>query len=457
MKRIEKDIVIIGAGLTGLTTAFYLKKQGRNVLILEQQDRAGGQIHTFREQGFIYESGPNTGAVSHPEVAELFQLLEPDCEIEIAREEAKRRLIWKGDCFHELPNSLLGGLTTPLFSFYDKFRILGEPFRKKGTDPDEPVGELARRRLGKSYLDYAVDPFISGVYAGDPMQLATRFALPKLYTLEQQYGGFIKGAVAKAREPKTERDRLATKKVFSVKNGLGNLTAALAKHIGEERILLSVKDIRIQPGPEGWKTVCSLPSGQLDILSRQVITTTGGYSLPALLPFISTEEWQPVTNLQYAPVVQVSVGIKDMEDLSFNAFGGLIPSCEKKDVLGILFPAVCFSGRAPEGGALFSFFLGGVRHPEFLSLTDPEIMDLVRRECVSLLKFPQVKDPDLIRIFRHFRAIPQYKKDSGERLEKIRQLENQYPGLILAGNIRDGIGMADRIRQATIISQTLCK
>ena len=136
------DVVIIGAGLTGLTAAFYLHKKGKKVAVIEQNNRIGGQIETFKEEGFTFEKGPNTGVVSYPEVAELFQDLAPLCQLETAKEESKRRLIWKGSQFHEIPSSMLGGLLTPLFSFTDKFRILGEPFRQKGTDPDESVANL---------------------------------------------------------------------------------------------------------------------------------------------------------------------------------------------------------------------------------------------------------------------------------------------------------------------------
>ena len=99
----KHDIVVIGAGLTGLTTAFNLKKKGRDVLVLEKQNRIGGQIRTYTEDGFTFESGPNTGVVSFPEVAELFQNLDGSCQLEIARESSKRRLIWKGNKFHALP------------------------------------------------------------------------------------------------------------------------------------------------------------------------------------------------------------------------------------------------------------------------------------------------------------------------------------------------------------------
>ena len=455
MEHRSTDILIIGAGLTGLTTGFWLTRAGKNIHILEKSDRVGGQIHTFREKDFVYESGPNTGVGSYPEVAELFAALSPACKLETAREESKRRLIWKGDRFRALPSGLFSAITTPLFTLGDKFRILGEPLRAKGNNPDESVGELAARRLGQSFLHYAVDPFLSGVYAGDPMKLVTRYALPKLYNLEQQYGGFIRGTIAKARQPKTSRDRLATKKVFSATGGLDRLTGALADAIGAGQITLSAANVTIRPYTDKWIATYSTAEGEQTIIARQVVTTTGAYTLPGLLPFIPEEKMDRISNLHYAPVVQASVGFRNTGGLRFDAFGGLVPSCEKKDVLGILFPSACFAGRAPEGGALFSFFIGGVKHAGLTDWPDEELKALIRHELHAMLKFPEETEPDMIRIFRHKHAIPQYEQSSGARFETIDELQARYPGLTLAGNIKGGIGMADRIRQATEIANHL--
>ena len=446
----QHEIVVIGAGLTGLSTAFHLHRQGRDVVILEKADRVGGQIHTYHENGFTFESGPNTGVVSFPEVAELFQLLEGSCQLEIARESSKRRLIWKGDRFHELPSSPVSAITTPLFRLSDKFRILGEPWRKKGTDPDEPVGALAARRLGKSFYEYAVDPFVSGVYAGDPMKLTTRYALPKLYNLEANYGSFIRGAIAKAKEPKTDRDRLATKKVFSAVGGLQRLVEALSKDL---RIITSANNLKVIPTADGqWS--CTY-NGTEEIVSRKVVTTVGAYALPALLPFIPEAQMQKMSNLFYAPIIQVILGVKNARGLDFPAFGGLVPSKEQKRVLGILFPSSCFEQRCPEGGALYSYFIGGARHTDYLQKSDDEIREITLEAFHSMLKYPADMQPDLLRIFRHEHAIPQYWSDSGERFATIEALQQQYPGLILAGNMRDGIGMGNRIHQGATIASSI--
>ena len=449
----ETEIIIIGAGLTGLTTAYTLARRGRQVTVLERMEVSGGQIQTHSEGGFVFESGPNTGTISNPEVAELMADLEQTsggkCRLETAPDASKRRLIWKGDRFHDLPSDPVSAVTTPLFTMADKFRILGEPWRKRGTDPNESVGALARRRLGKSFVDYAVDPFLSGVYAGNPDTLITRYALPKLYHLEQNYGSFIRGSIAKMKEPKTDRDRLATKQVFSAVGGLGQITHAMADYLGPQRLLLGVREVRMQPTEDGWDVSYINKEGeQQEIKSRQVITTCGAYCLPELLPFVDDSTMRQLNNLHYAPVVEVCVGVRNTWGGDYQAFGGLVPSCEQKQVLGILFPSACFTGRAPEGGALFSYFIGGVKQAELLDKSDEELTALVERYFHSMLKFPAQAKPDLIRIFRHQRAIPQYEITSGERLEAIERLQRDYQGLTIAGNLRDGIGMAHRIKQA---------
>ncbi|MBP5778209.1 MAG: protoporphyrinogen oxidase [Prevotella sp.] len=456
----KTDIVVIGAGLTGLTTAYQLARKGRQVMVVERMDVPGGQIQTHTEGDFVFESGPNTGTISYPEVAELMADLEKisngKCRLETAPDASKRRLIWKGNRFHELPSGPVSAITTPLFTFSDKLRILGEPWRKKGDDPNESVGSLARRRLGRSFVDYAVNPFLSGVYAGNPDKLVTRYALPKLYHLEQDYGSFIRGAIAKAKEPKTDRDRLATKKVFSAVGGLSQITHTMADYLGSERLVLGAQQVHAIPTDDGWLVSYLNKKGEdKQIDCHQVVTTCGAYALPKVLPFIDDDTMRQVNNLKYAPVVEVSVGVKDALGGDYQAFGGLVPGCENKQVLGILFPSACFSGRAPEGGALFTYFIGGVNHAELVDKTDDELTALVEEYFHTMLKFPVHAKPDLIRIFRHRHAIPQYELSSGERFGTVEQLQTKYKGLTIAGNLRDGIGMAHRIKQATDIANTL--
>ena len=146
MEIIQKDIVIIGAGLTGLTMAFYLKKAGLSVVLIEKANRTGGVIQSHNENGFLFESGPNTGVLSHPEVAELFEDLNGKCVLITANPEAKKRFIWKGSKWRAIPSGPISAITTPLFKLKDKFKVLGEPWRKPGTNPMENLSDFVKRR-----------------------------------------------------------------------------------------------------------------------------------------------------------------------------------------------------------------------------------------------------------------------------------------------------------------------
>ena len=457
----QLDVLIIGAGLTGLTTAYHLRQAGLSLHLIDQADRTGGVIHTHHEGGFTYEAGPTTGILSHPAVARLSEAF-PQL-LYTASHEAERRLILKSlggkgqrQTFLPLPSSPLSGLRTPLFTLWDKLRILGEPFRRKGTEPDESVAELVVRRLGRSFLDYAVDPFISGIYAGDPHCLVTRYALPKLYALEQEHGSFIRGALAKARAPKDAEARSVTKEIFSSRGGLTTLTEALTEAIGREHFTLSATGAELHPEEGGGWIVRFTEGGQpRELSARHVITTIPAPSLPALLPFLSAEDLTPITSLRYAPIVQVAWGMRSVSLPHFYAFGGLVPSREDDELLGILHPSACFPDRAPRGGTLLSIFLGGMRSPGLIDRSDEEIRQLVTERMNRLLGIDT--PPDLFHIFRHPLAIPQYEASTGARYERIARLESQYPGLHLAGGLRDGIGIPDRIKQGEALARLISR
>ncbi|TKG93350.1 protoporphyrinogen oxidase [Puteibacter caeruleilacunae] len=447
----KNQVVVIGAGLTGLTTAFYLKKAGVDVVVLEKKEQPGGVIQTHHENGFVFESGPNTGVLGSPEAAELMEDLKEHCTLEIANPEAKRRLILKHGKWHDIPSGLIGGITTPLFSWYDKFRLLGEPFRKPGTNPHESLADLVKRRMGQSFLDYAIDPFILGVYAGDPSLLVPKYALPKLYNLEQDFGSFVGGAVKKSRMPKTDREKKATRDVFSVEGGLTNMINALVKEIGEDCIQCNCQDLTVEYIDANNYRV---KTGDTSIETPYVVTTSGAHTLPSMLNFIEPSMMDKIANLKYARVIEAAIGFNDWQGGDIKAFGGLIPFKENRDILGVLFMNSFLKNRAPEKGALLTVFMGGVRKEELANANDEEAREIIGRELTDLMKLPEFK-PDLFKLVRYDYAIPQYGADSGMRFATVEQLEQQYQGLIIAGNLRDGIGMADRIKQGRTIAAEL--
>ncbi len=442
----KKPIAIIGAGLTGLTLGYFLKKKGIPIKIYEKSNHIGGVIKSFNHEGFIYEQGPNSGTLSNIETVQLLEALQADIEVELADELAKKRLIWKNNQWEALPDGLISAVKTPLFTFKDKLNVLKEPFQAKGNNPNENIADMVRRRLGQSFLDYAVDPFISGIYAGDPEYLVTRFALPKLYDLEQTYGSFIKGAIQKAKEPKTIADKKVTKQIFSIKGGLEELVKALIKHIGEQNILTGQTSLNIQHTEQQFKI-----NNQI---YHNVVSTVRADQLAAIFPFIEPNLLNPIQNLKYAPVVEIGLGFRQWKGMDIKAFGGLVPGKEQRNILGLLFMSTIFKNRAPKQGALFTLFIGGAKRPELTQLNQNELLKLIGNDFMDMMAIKEF-NPDLIHIKSYSKAIAQYGTDSNKRLESIEQIQKKYPGLILAGNIRDGVGMADRIKQAKNIANDL--
>ncbi|MDP4271113.1 MAG: protoporphyrinogen oxidase [Bacteroidota bacterium] len=452
------DIAVIGAGLTGLTTAHYLNKTEKNFRVIERKEVVGGDIQTGHENGFTFEQGPSTGVMSNEYVAELFEDLKGLCELERPTDAVnKRYVLYKGK-WEALPSGLMGGVKTPLFTWKDKFRLLGEPFRKPGANPNETLSELVLRRMGKSFLNYAIDPFIIGVYAGDPGYLVPRFALPKLYNLEQNYGSFIGGSVKmmleKAKtEPKTDKTKKEKNRIFSVKGGLSNFMQALYQSAGTENFSLGVIGLTIIPENGKYHITGKNADGSIfELTANKVITTTGAYELDKLLPFVDEARMQSITNLRYARVLQIALGFNQWTGWQPDAFGGLISHKENRQILGVLFPSVFLQGRAPEKGALFSVFMGGVRNNNLVEKSDDEIRSLLEKEICDLMKLQEFK-PDLIRIFRYNHAIPQYGADCEARFAALDQIQSEYSGLYIGGNLRNGIGMADRIKQGKELAE----
>jgi oxygen-dependent protoporphyrinogen oxidase len=441
------DTIIIGAGITGLTAAYYLNRMERDFRVLEEKQRVGGVIQTIQENGFLYETGPNTGILGQPEAALLVEDLGQDVELEIANETVKKRYILKNGTWEKLPSGLIPAIRTPLFSVKDKIRILGEPFRARGSDPEESLEKLVIRRMGRSFLDYAVDPFILGVYAGDPGSLIPRYALPRLFNLEQKYGSFIGGAIRKKFQKKSELEAKATREVFSFKGGMQSLVDTLHEKAGPERFSLDIHDISIHYEGKVYKvTYSSKGNKEGEYYANNVILTTGAHKLSQLLPFVAPEEMRIISSMRYAKVIEVAIGFKKWEGRKLDGFGGLIPFKEGRDLLGVLFLSAFLSGRAPLGGALFTVFMGGIRRPDIYKKTDQEILATIEREFTELTGVDYFQ-PELLRIFRHEWAIPQYERSSGDRLRKISEIEHEHQGLFLRGNFTGGVGLADRIRQ----------
>ena len=447
MNDFEVDVLILGGGLTGLTIGYELSKAGLTFKIVEKSSRFGGVIQTIKENGFMYETGPNTGIIGSPELGVLLDELKNDVSLQIGDEAVKRRLILKKGKWKAMPSGLGSAVTTPLYSLKDKFRILAEPFKRPGTNPDETLDKLVLRRMGKSFLDYAIDPFILGVYAGDPSLLVTKYAFPKLYNLEQNYGSFIGGTIKKRKEVKSDAEKLATRDVFSLKNGLEELVDVLAEKMGKSNILTDVDNLKVTKDGETFLTEASQKNDPIKLRSKRVISALNSTNLDAeMLPFIPPSFFDAIGKVNYAPTVEIVLGFNNWTGIELKAFGGLIPHREGREILGVLFLSAFLPNRAPEGGALLTIFMGGVRNSKWIDATEAEITSTIEKEMKELMELESFK-PDLFKIIRHHKAIPQYSFESEAKNREIELLEKEHPGFLLGGNAVDGIGIADRVKQ----------
>ena len=239
----NKNIVVIGAGISGLTTAYLLSKKGFDVTVIEKNNSVGGSIESVFENGFLFDRGPNSALETTPVIGQLIRELELEHELLYASKQANKRYILRDNKLHSLPTSPQGFIKTKLFSTKAKFRLMAEPFIGRSNDGYyQSLAEFVKRRLGQEFLDYAINPFVAGVYAGRPEDLSVKSAFPKLYALEEKYGGLIIGTIRSIRERK-KRAEVAKQsaKMLSFKSGMIALPKAIEKYFYTSCLLLAEK------------------------------------------------------------------------------------------------------------------------------------------------------------------------------------------------------------------------
>lgn len=454
-----KPVAILGAGITGLTAAFYLKRAGIPVVVYERSNRVGGAIQSTREDGYLAESGPNTILETSPRIAQLIR----DAGLESHRMGSSsapetRYLVRYGRAI-ALPESPLGFLRTDLFSWKAKLALLREPFLPKRRDGvEESVADFVTRRLGREYLDQAIDAMVGGVYAGDPSRLSVAHAFPKLAELEQKYGSLIKGSILGAHE-RNKRGEISKDRApkFSFDEGLQVLPDALAAFLGES-IQLNTLVTEIFQESRGWKL--SLQSKGEESLSEHsaVIYAGTAYRLSEMkVKLESTSlDLTPFSEIRYPPVASVVLGFKQEEVVHpCQGFGALIPKIEGFKILGTIFSSSLFPNRSPAGHITLTSYIGGERYPELALLPPEKIFALV--EC-DLQRLFGVKGEAT---FRHCaiypKAIPQYNLGYGRYQELMDQIEQRVPQFYFAGNYRHGISLSDSILSGCKIAERVEK
>lgn len=441
-----KSVAIIGGGITGLTAAFRLQQQGVPVSLFEAGPRVGGVIQSIRQDGYLAEYGPNSVLDTSPRIGGLIRDLGLEGRRLNSEPAAEKRYLVRNSRPIALPRHPLGIFASPLFSPRAKLALLMEPLiRRAPASAEESVEQFVLRRLGREFLDYAINPLVSGIYAGEPSRLSVRHAFPKLHAVEQRYGSLILGQIlgAKERRARGEVSKQDAKKV-SFDEGLQVLTDTLGSRLGTG-LHLSSQVVQITELAQGWQLVVQT-GGRLERSEHSAVLYAGTTHGLAYIEVRSQHgpDLTPLTQVYYPPVASVVLGFRrrDVEH-PLDGFGVLIPKIEKFSILGTLFSSSLFPKRAPEGHVTLTSYIGGVRNPELALRSADELINLTAQDLRRLLGATGQPTFRHHRLYR--RAIPQYEVGYGFYKQIMDDLEAKAPGFFLAGHFRNGISMGDSI------------
>lgn len=402
-------IAVIGAGISGLSVAYFLKKKGNMVEIYEMDSRAGGKIKTYHENGFLYEAGPNTFLMN--EFFENF-IRELGLESEVLFSDAKTRYILKNERLIPLPLNPVKLLNSSLLSIYGKARIFLEIF-KRGIP--STVSDFFAYRFGREVLDYMVEPFIAGTFAGDPDRLLLKYAFPEVYNAVKKYSSLL--LAAKNLKPGG--------RLISFKNGAETIVKQLAGKLGNIHFNSEIKNLK-------------------EIDADAYVLSIPAYSVEKLLNI--------ELGIRYVDVVIVFAAFKK-SDIGFPAegFGFLVPRIENKFILGCLFSSQLFPFRAPTDTVLFTVYTGGARNPYVFNMNDDLITINTLNELNSILKIKS--NPVFLRILRIKDAIPQYEAGYEYALEKIQEFSRNK--IYICSNFIGGISSPQCVFNAFKLAEKL--
>ncbi|RPI06564.1 MAG: protoporphyrinogen oxidase [Ignavibacteriae bacterium] len=458
MGPIKTDVIIVGEGITGLGIAYWLKKRGINVAVLAKEGVAGGTMKSVKDQGFLYETGANTALETSPHFKELVSELKLESEFIYANPEGNNRYILRNGILNSMPLGAGSFFFTKLFSLAAKIRLLKEPFIGR-AEKEESIAEFVERRLGREFLDYAIDPFVAGVFAGKTEQLSVRSAFPKLYALEEKYGGLVKGMIKGAQERKQRAEKAKDRaETFSFVSGMQMLPQAICSSLGKavyfNAKVTGVRNLttdREEPSdePDARRYLVEyLHHGKEEEIEGDVVVfAVPAYDAAPIIKPISKETAHVLSSIYYSPVVSLFLGVR-REDIGhpLDGFGFLIPSKEQRKILGCLWNSCLFGNRAPSGMAALNAFIGGARQPELTDLSDEQIIQMTLDELKSIMQFSG--KAVYLNITRWHKSIPQYEIGYQSKMDCLTRFEESNPGIVLAGNYRGGISVGDCIQNA---------
>ncbi len=439
-------IAIVGGGISGLSTAFYIKKDRPDVEItlFEKEESLGGKMMTKEVDGFLFEEGSNGFLSNKPDTLELVKESGSEELLMRSSDDARVRFIYK-DALHQLPESPAAFLKTPLLSFFGKLRVAGEIFvSAKKDDSDETLQSFGYRRVGREMTDAFLDPMVAGIFASSPDKISVNAAFPAVVKLEKEYGGLFKGMLKKKK-----KDAGPGGVLMSFKGGVSSFIESLANSLnieiktGVSIDILSRDDEKYTLHVEGKKE-------EFDI----IILSTPAYESAKIVSRIDTKLSEMLDDIEYSPISVVGLGYNELSH-KLQGFGLLATSSAKKDVLGVLWDSSIFSDRAPKGKKALRVMIGGQRSPDLALKSEDELKNIAIKGVKETMGINKL--PDVSYAKRWERGIPNYRLGHLKRMDELFEKLKEHKGLYLSSNAYFGVGLNDCVGNSKKVAKKVLK
>ncbi|MFS8810712.1 protoporphyrinogen oxidase [Synechococcus sp. R65.1] len=472
---LRAEVVVLGAGISGLTLAWRLRQglsarsSSAQVLLAEASSRVGGCISTQSKDGYRWEEGPNSFTPT-PALLNLIAEVGLTDQLVLADAKLPRYIYWERELL-PVPLSPAAALGSRLLSVGGKLRALQGLLGFVPPPPghEETVRQFFQRQLGSEVAERLVEPFTSGVYAGDPDQLSAVAAFPRVAGLEERYGSLFAGALQALRQrpqpspvaiqPPPKRGQLG-----NLRQGLQQLPEALAQKLGDS-LRLGWRAVQLKREGELYWVGFETPEGSRWVAARQVVLALPAYEAAALLQELNPPASQLLAEIPYPPVVVVALAYpQEALPQPLRGFGHLIPRSQGLRTLGTIWTSCLFPERAPQGYHSFLSFLGGATDaalarrqgiPPIPALSPEERAQIAHAELSQVL-LTRCVEPIYLGERLWPRAIPQYTLGHRQRIAQVQaHLASQTPGIWVCANYLDGVALGDCVRRAEALAQQL--
>jgi oxygen-dependent protoporphyrinogen oxidase len=458
-QRLDKlhHIAIVGGGISGLSAAHYLARHRPElrIIVIERDRRLGGKIVTERIGDFVVEGGPDSFLSSKPRGLGLARELGLEARLQGTDESKRRTWVLSHGGLHRLPEGLSGLvpsrleplLDSDLFSPAGKERLLQEPHipAKEGNE-DESLASFISRRFGPEVYDRMIEPLMAGIYAGDGQQLSLAATFPQLRRLEQQYGSLVTGMRAAVSSPSPRSARPA---FLTPIGGTGELVEALQRSMPDVKIVTGNGAQRIGEADTGY--VLHLQDGSR-VRVDSVIMATPAHVAAELTADLDGAMSDALGSIPHVSSATVSLAYPASYIPSvLEGYGYVVPRAEGRAVLASTWSSTKFRHRAPDDSVLIRVFIGRAGAEQALAGTDEQLVDVARAEVAEVLNCREA--PRFHRVFRWTRGMPQFTMGHLDRIARLHERAEHHPGLFIAGNFLQGVGLPDCIASGELAAE----